>query len=66
MISEPIIVALIVAFPALLAAIAGFWGVIRSGKIHTLVNSNLSRVKADLELANRRIELLTAALVKKA
>lgn len=35
------------------------------GTIHTLVNSNLTRVRADLEIALARIETLEKLLTKK-
>ena len=50
----------------IVALFAGLWVLVHRplGVIHDLVNSNLTRVSADLEIANKRIETLEAALVE--
>lgn len=62
-----ILLALIAAIPPTLAAIAAFIvGMVNSGKadkIHILVNSNLSEVKANLIIAEKRITLLEQIIV---
>ena len=54
------------ALPPTIAAVAGLIvGIInsrKSGEIHTLVNSQLSNVKADLEIANSRIVAMQAII----
>jgi hypothetical protein len=37
---------------------------IKANRIHVLVNSNMTKVQADLTIANQRIEALQAALLK--
>lgn len=51
----------LVAFGAL---IVGVINSLKANKIHVLVNSNLTAVKADLLSANQKIEALQATLVK--
>jgi len=65
-----IAIAGIAAIPPTLVA----WGALRqsqknaakSDEIHVLVNSNLASVKADLKIAQERIEKLEALLTKEA
>jgi hypothetical protein len=61
-----IVVAIIMA--ALLISVVGAIGhrqtTARLGEIHTLVNSNLTKVQADLKIALERIELLEQHLAK--
>lgn len=55
--------AMLVAVPPTIAAVATLFVAMRQEKktdeIHVLVNSNLTAVKADLAIANERIESLT-------
>lgn len=64
--TEAVQIACVVAVPPTLVAIAGLIQSMRNGKksdqIHVLVNSNLTAVKADLDLANQRIAGLMAKL----
>jgi hypothetical protein len=60
-------IAFFTALPPTLVALGGFivsvmnsW---KAEKIHVLVNSNMTKVQADLALANQRIEELATALV---
>ena len=57
--SDPVLVALIATFvPSLIA----FLNFLQGRKIHVLVNSNMTKVQADLHIANQRIEALQQAL----
>jgi len=47
---------------ALAAMIVGIYNSRKSGEIHTLVNSQLSNVKADLTIANQRIVAMQAII----
>lgn len=67
--SEPIIIAMIVAIPPTLAAILSAWiglaNMKKSDGIHVLVNSNLTKVKQDLEIALKKVESLENVLTKR-
>ena len=60
--SDSIIIALIVAIPPMLVAtfglIIGLKNIKKADEIHILVNSNLSKVKADLEIALEKVDRL--------
>lgn len=57
--SDPVLVALITSLAPTLTVLLAFGALLRQGeKIHLLVNSNLTSVKADLAIANGRIEAL--------
>jgi hypothetical protein len=58
--SDPIVIALITAFPALVGACIGLVNHSQGAKIHVLVNSNMTAVKTDLALATERIQKLQA------
>ncbi len=58
-------VAIVAAIPATLGAIVGVVNKMKLTEIHVLTNSNLTRVTADLALANARIEKLETLLMKK-
>lgn len=63
------VTALITAIPPTLAACTaiavGVINIFKSNEIHLLVNSQLTRVQANLVLAEKRILVLEAALVNK-
>jgi hypothetical protein len=73
--SDVVVVALIVAIPPTIAALLA-WSeskrttakadviVAKADEIHTLTNSNLAAVKADLAMANSRIVSLEALVSK--
>ncbi len=62
-------VAVFGAIPATVTAFAGLIVSLKNSKkadqIHTLVNSNLDAVKDQLAAANTRIEVLSAAILKR-
>lgn len=71
--SEPVLIATIISVPAMITGIGTFVVGIRNGhkaddltkkaqEIHILVNSNLAEVKADLALANDRVQKLEIML----
>lgn len=65
--NDAILIACIVAVPPTIAGLGTWFQGVRNGtksdQIHVLVNSNLTSVKADLSLANARIESLEARIV---
>lgn len=74
--SDATLTAIIVSIPPTLVAIGGLIQGIRNGQksaviihkaeeIHTLTNSNLTKVTADLALALRRIETLESYIAGK-
>ena len=73
--SDAVLIALIVAVPPTIAAVAAWRQgkangqkadalTVKAEEIHVLTNSNLSTVKADLAKANTRIESLEALVTK--
>ena len=68
--SDAVIIAMIVAIPPTLVALAGLISSILNGqksdKIHVLVNSNMDSLKADLRAALFEIQTLKLAAVLQA
>jgi hypothetical protein len=51
-------------FTKFATALGVLYAIYQGRKIHTLVNSNFTKVSADLTIANQRIEALQTALLK--
>jgi hypothetical protein len=73
--TETMVTHLIAAIPPTIAALGAIYISRRNGKmvastaekldgVHELVNSNLTKVKTDLELANTRVKRLEEMIVK--
>lgn len=62
--TDAVMVAIIAAVPASLGAAVGILNGRKADKIHVLVNSNLSQVKADLAIAHQRIADLEKIVIK--
>jgi len=69
--SDPVLLAIVASIPPTLAALAGVLVSLRNTskltEIHTLTNSNLTKVMTDLVIANARVgklEELVAAMVQ--
>jgi hypothetical protein len=66
--SDATLAILLTALPPTLVALAGLIvsvvNSLKANKIHVLVNSNMSKVQADLAGANQRIEKLQAIITK--
>ena len=66
--SDTVFIALLTAIPPTLVALAGFIVTLKNGvksdKIHVLVNSNMTKVQADLAAARLNIEELQVVISK--
>jgi hypothetical protein len=63
--SDAVWIAAIATIPSFITIVLAWMNNVQGNKIHVLVNSNMTAVKADLALANEKIAGLQVLLIKK-